>query len=300
MNQEKLEDGGLRTFEGAVAVITGGASGIGAALAGELNRQGVHLVIADRQIEVARTLCEELSAQGPKAEAIDLDVRQYEIMKPMVDGVMERHGRLDYFFNNAGIGVGGEILHHRAEDWKYVIDVDLLGVAYGVHAAYSHMVEQGFGHIVNTASLAGLMPTPQMAAYCAAKHGVVGLSRTLRAEARDYGVRVSVLCPGVIRTPILLSGGHFGRMRVEMDERLQVTLWNLLRPMDADLFAKKVLRKLKSNPETIIVPGWWRVFWWLNRLSPTFATYLGVLHNRQFKDTLRDAAALEFGETSQE
>lgn len=290
MNQKNTGEEGLRSFEGAVSVVTGGASGIGAALARELHRQGSFVVIADRQIKAARACCEELSADGPKAEAVDLDVRQQEIMQPMVDAILERYGRLDYFFNNAGIGIGGEVLDHRADDWKYVIDVNLLGVAYGVQAAYPHMVKQGFGHIVNTSSLAGLMPTPQMASYSAAKHGVVGLTRSLRAEARDYGVRVTTLCPGVVRTPILLSGGRYGRMRTDIDERVQVALWNIFRPMDATQFAKKVLRKLKSNPETLIVPGWWRLIWWLNRLSPSLASYLTVLHNRQFKKTIRNAS----------
>src|SRR5439155_13844601 len=96
-------------------------------------------------------------------------------------------------------------------DWHKVFDVNLRGVVNGVQAAYPVMLRQGFGHIVNTASVAGLLPTPTIVSYCAAKHAVVGLSTSLRVEAAEAGVRVSVLCPGAIKTPIL-EGGKYGKM----------------------------------------------------------------------------------------
>jgi NAD(P)-dependent dehydrogenase (short-subunit alcohol dehydrogenase family) len=257
----------LRTYRDAVAIVTGGASGIGAALSRGLAHSGAHVVLADRQRGLAGEVAEAILAAGGKAEAAELDVRDADAVERLVAGVFERHGRLDYLFNNAGIGVGGEMRDYRLDDWRDVIDVNLLGVVYGVQAAYRRMIEQGFGHIVNTASTAGLLPAPLMGSYTATKHAVVGLSRALRVEAAHYGVRVTVVCPGVIRTPIL-SGGAFGRMTMSLDPAKQVALWEGLRPMDPDAFARTVLRRIAANPAILVVPKWWHAIWWLGRVAP--------------------------------
>ena len=258
---------GIRTYLDAVAIVTGGASGIGAALSRELAQRGAHVVIADRQRGLAGEVMATILAAGGKAEAADLDVRDADAVGRLVAGVFERHGRLDYLFNNAGIGVGGEMRDYRLEDWRDVIDVNLMGVAYGVQAAYRRMTTQGFGHIVNTASTAGLLPSPWMGSYTTTKHAVVGLSRALRAEAAHYGLRVSVVCPGVIRTPIL-TGGAFGRSTMPLDPAKQMEFWERLRPMDPDDFAREVLRQVAANHAIIVVPRAWRVVWWLSRAAP--------------------------------
>src|SRR5262249_36265299 len=148
-------------------------------------------------------------------------------------------------------------------------------------AAYPVMIDQGYGHIVNTASMAGLMPAPGTVSYAATKHAVVGLSTSLRIEAADFGVRVSVLCPGVIDTPILEGAGKYGKLLVPIAPEVQRALWARLRPMPADRFASKVLRAVARNKAIIIVPSWWKVFWWINRLSPSLGLYVGhKLHER--------------------
>jgi NAD(P)-dependent dehydrogenase (short-subunit alcohol dehydrogenase family) len=266
--------GGLRVFDGAIAVITGGASGIGLALARGLAARGASVVIADRQVDLARDAVAQITTSGGRAEALELDVRDVAAVEAGIATVFERHGRLDFLFNNAGIGVGGEVLEYSVADWDDVIGVDLLGVAYGVQAAYGRMVRQGFGHIVNTASMAGLMPAPFTVSYGAAKHGVVGLSRSLRAEASHHGVRVSVLCPGVIRTPILAQGGRYGRMLPSIPESVQREMMDSTRPMNVDLFAARCLPQIAANREIIVVPSWWKAVWYLNRISPALGTAL--------------------------
>lgn len=275
----------LRTFQDGVAVLTGGASGIGAALARELARRGALVVLADRQIELARETAASVLTGGGKAEAAALDVRDAVAVESLIADVWRRHGRLDYLFNNAGIGVGGEARDYKLDDWRDVIEINLIGVANGVHAAYPRMVEQGFGHIVNTASMSGLMPSPFTVSYGAAKHGVVGLSRSLRAEASHYGVRVSVLCPGVIRTPILVGPGRFGRMTKPIDEQTQRIMMERFRPMDPDVFAAKALSRVAANQEIVVVPAWWKAIWWLNRLSPALGTALAARGFEQMKKT---------------
>ena len=260
----------IRSFHDAVAIVTGGASGIGAALGRELAGQGARVVLADRQLELASEIAASINAAGGQAEAVELDVRDAIAFDAIVTLTIERHGRLDYLFNNAGIAIGGEIREYRLDDWRDVIDVNLMGVVHGVQASYGRMIAQGFGHIVNTASMAGLIPSPFMGSYTTTKHAVVGLSRALRAEAARFGVRVSTLCPGVIRTPIL-TGGRFGRMAQPMDMGRTLEMWEKLGPIEPLEFARRALRLVAQNRGIIIVPGWWRLISWLNGIaSPLF------------------------------
>ena len=280
---------GLRAFQGAVAIVTGGASGIGRALSEALARRGASVVLADVQAEEAAAVAASLAASGRSASASTLDVTDFASVKRLVERVAEEHGRLDFVFNNAGIGVGGEIRDHTIDAWNRIIDVNLRGVVHGVQAAYPIMLRQRFGHIVNTASMAGLMPAPLTTSYSTTKHAVVGLSKALRVEAAGLGVRVSVLCPGVIRTP-LLSGGKYGIFVGALPEREQreaaLRYFGRFRPMDVGLFAAKVLDQVARNRAIIVVPAWWKLLWWLDRLSPT----LSLLAGRLVESARRDLA----------
>ena len=264
----------IRIFDKATAIVTGGASGIGRALAEELAKRGCEVILADLQIELAEEVVSEICSSGGKARAVKIDVTDYPAMEQLIQETVRRTGRLDYIFNNAGIVIGGYVNHYGIEDWNRVVDVNLRGVINGIQAAYKIMVQQGFGHIVNTASMAGLMPGPGNVSYTTTKHAVVGLSRSLRAEAAQLGVRVSVLCPGVVRTPILEGGGKHGKMLIDIPPEQVRQLFEKLKPMSPNLFAKKVLRLVVKNKAIIIVPSWWKAFWWINRLSPSLGIFL--------------------------
>jgi NAD(P)-dependent dehydrogenase (short-subunit alcohol dehydrogenase family) len=170
-------------------------------------------------------------------------------------------------FNNAGIGVGGGFELHTIEDWDRVLDVNLKGVVYGVHAAYKIMLDQGFGHIVNTASIAGILPIIGVAAYTVSKFGIVGLTKTLRAEAALKNIRVSLLCPGVVRTPIL-EGGKHGKLYPGVTAEQQREMWESLKPIPPETFAIKALNSIAKNKAIIIIPSWWKRFWRLDRMFP--------------------------------
>ncbi len=276
----------IRIFDGATAMVTGGASGIGRALAEELAKRGCEVVLADLQIELAEEVASEINASGGKAKAMKIDVTDFPAMQHLAQETVQRTGRLDYLFNNAGIVIGGSVNLYGIEDWNQVIDVNLRGVINGIQAAYKTMVAQGFGHIINTASMAGLMHGPGNVAYTTTKHAVVGLSESLRAEAAKTGVRVSVICPGVVRTPILEGGGKYGKMLIDIPPEKVRRMWERLRPMSPNIFAEKVLHSVAKNKAIIIVPSWWKLFWWINRLSPSLARFLAQRHFQKMQKEL--------------
>ncbi|MBC7174389.1 MAG: SDR family NAD(P)-dependent oxidoreductase, partial [Polyangiaceae bacterium] len=144
-------------YVGAVALITGGASGIGRALCEALAERGAEVVVADRQAEEGEAVAAAIRAAGGNAYAATLDVRDADAFRAVAEGVVKSSGRIDLFFNNAGIGVAGEVERYSRRDWDEVVDVNLRGVIHGIDAVYPIMITQGRGHIVNTASMAGLL-----------------------------------------------------------------------------------------------------------------------------------------------
>jgi NAD(P)-dependent dehydrogenase (short-subunit alcohol dehydrogenase family) len=260
----------LRTYEGAVVIITGGASGLGRALGEELARRGADVVLADLQTEVAEEVAAGIRKAGGKARAVGLDVTDFGAVRALVGQVVGSAGRLDYLFNNAGIVIAGEARHYELEDWNRVIDVNLRGVIHGIQAAYPVMQRQGFGHLVNTASIAGLVPLTGLLSYSASKHAVVGLSTSLRVEAAVLGVRVSVLCPGAVETAIV-GGGKFGKVLQPPLPEVQRRLWARGRPISPGRFAREAVAAVARNKAIIVIPWWWKLLWWLYRLSPALA-----------------------------
>lgn len=266
--------------QGKVALVTGGASGIGAALTARLTDGGAEVWIADRQQELGERLARRLRRLGATAHAIELDVRDATSFEAAIGKVVEASGRLDYLFNNAGIGVAGEVESYSLTDWTDVFDVNLLGVVNGIQAAYPIMIKQRQGHIINTASMSGLVPSPGMASYSASKHAVVGLSKALRIEAEPHGVLISVLCPGVIKTPIL-SGGAYGRGRTNSKgDKEFFGIPKGLRLMAPEPLAERALRAVVRGEGIIVVPNSWKPSWYLERLSPRLSSRFAAIVSR--------------------
>ncbi len=155
----------MTIFTDKTAIITGAASGIGRALGAELAQRGAIVVLADVQDKMLEEVVESISIGGHQVKAVTLDVTDVEAVKAVVSDTAAEYGKLDYSFNNAGIAVGGEVRDCSIDDWRNVLDVNLFGVVNGVTAAYPLMVKQGFGHIINTASLEGLIPFPNSVSY---------------------------------------------------------------------------------------------------------------------------------------
>jgi len=171
--------------------------------------------------------------------------------------------------NNAGIGVGGEASELTLAHWERVIDVNLRGVLHGVHAAYPVMIAQRSGHIVNTASLADLVPAPWLTPYAMTKHAVVGLSLSLRAEAAAHGVRVTAVCPGVVDTPMLDTAGPDDLPTTALSGQVREFFRHVQpRFYAADQLAQDIIRGIGRNAALVIAPASARVAYYLWRYAP--------------------------------
>ncbi len=265
-------------FAGRIALITGAGSGIGRALARALAARGAQVVLADLDLRAAAKVAEAL----PGAQAVQLDVRSAADFHACVQEIVAEKGRLDLLFNNAGVGLAGEVRDTSLADWQRVIDVNLWGVVHGIDAAYPQMLQQGSGHIVNTASGAGLLPRPGMAAYAASKHAVVGLSRALRDEAAGMGVRVSAVCPGHIATGITHSTRYAGLDGQSLQKSIPFA------GMPAEVCARRILRGVARNRPLIMVNLLTRLEHLLFRLWPALGGWLGryrLQRMRAFRQT---------------
>ncbi|HEX2060625.1 MAG TPA: SDR family oxidoreductase [Thermoanaerobaculia bacterium] len=253
-------------MNGRTALITGGGSGIGRALARELARRGAIVTVTDIDGDAAARVASEL---GGDAASAALDVRDLDAVRAAVDGVVARHGRLDVMINNAGIGVAGEAQEFAPGHWQRIIDVNITGVVNGVQAAYPLMVRQRSGHLVNVASLAGVGVAPFLVPYAMSKYAVVGLSTSLRIEAAAHGVHVSVLCPAAIETPLLDCGNPADLPPISWAPNIRRYLTRLSGPpYPADRFAREALDAIARNDGVVVLPKRARLAWRLGRFLP--------------------------------
>jgi len=194
----------LQDLEGKVAVVTGGASGIGSALARRFAAEGARVVIGDVEKPALDDAVSELRRAGADAEGVVTDVTDPAQMQGLADAAIARFGHVHVFCNNAGVGSGGLSWEMPLSTWEWVIGVDLWGVIHGVRTFVPLLMQEAEGYIVNTASVAGLVAAPFMGPYNASKHAVVAISETLQHELAMTAphVKVSVLCPGWVNTNI--------------------------------------------------------------------------------------------------
>ncbi|MEZ5559961.1 MAG: SDR family NAD(P)-dependent oxidoreductase [Pseudomonadales bacterium] len=248
-------------YQGKVAVITGGASGIGFATARALAARGAQLVLVD--VEAGRLASAGAALRGEYPVRVEerlCNVADHAAMQHLADDVVRTLGAVHILFNNAGVAVGGPIAQMSHDDWRWIIDVDLWGPIHGVEAFLPHLRAQGEGgHILFTASFAGLVPNVGLGPYCVAKYGVVALAEVLYRELRDEGIGVSVLCPMRVATDIGASernrdssyGGPDASPRVPDQDEDNRDLAG--RVLDVDEVASQVLAAI-DNKRLYIVP----------------------------------------------
>jgi NAD(P)-dependent dehydrogenase (short-subunit alcohol dehydrogenase family) len=196
---------------GQVALVTGGAEGIGLGLATAFARRGMNLVLADIDDNALGVARDKVAGLGVDVVACHTNVTDAAQVQRLADTTLERFGRVDVVCNNAGtIGKCLRIWEFERVEWEWILGVDLWGVIHGIAAFVPHLVAQGAGHVVNTASMAGLTTVPLIGPYSAAKHAVVSISETLWADLqlRAPGVGVTVLCPGPTLTRLMSEGAR--------------------------------------------------------------------------------------------
>jgi len=194
----------MQDLAGKTAVVTGAASGMGNAMARRFAGEGMKIVLVDVEADALADAARALEASGADVLAQQVDVSDAAAMDALADTTLERFGAVHIVCNNAGVGSGGPMWELTTEDWEFCMRPNLWGVIHGVRVFTKHMIAQNEGHIVNTASMAGLVTVPGMGPYNVTKHGVVTLSESLYHELADLGsaVGVSVLCPGHVNTRI--------------------------------------------------------------------------------------------------
>lgn len=195
----------MQDLAGRTAVITGAASGIGLALTERFVAAGMTVVMADVEEETLAREATRLESDGASVLGVLTDVRDSDAVEALRDQALSVYGSVHLVCNNAGVAPGGPMADTTPADWRWAVDVNILGIAYGVTAFVPLMLEQGEGHIVNTASEAGLVTNPALGLYCATKHAVLGMSESLWRETHPQGVGVSVLCPNLVDTKIFES-----------------------------------------------------------------------------------------------
>ncbi|WP_454791560.1 SDR family NAD(P)-dependent oxidoreductase [Mycolicibacterium lutetiense] len=249
----------MTSFAGKQALVTGAGSGIGAALCRALVAAGAEVLCTDIDEDAAARTAAPLGARSAR-----LDVTDAAAVQAAVDDLVERTGRLDLMFNNAGIVWGGDTELLTLDQWNAIIDINVRGVVHGVAAAYPQMIRQGHGHIINTASMAGLAAAGQLTSYVMTKHAVVGLSLALRSEAAAHGVGVLAVCPAAVETPILdkgAIGGFVGRDYFLQGQGVKTAY-------DADRLAADTLRAVARNKAILVKPRRAHASWVFARLAP--------------------------------
>lgn len=261
-------------FTNSVVWITGASSGIGEAVALEVARHtNVRLVLSARREDELQRVAIQTGLPASAVLVLPMDMTDTESLIAHVETVRQRFGRIDYVFQNAGITQRSAVAATDLSVYKRIMDVNFFGVVALTKAILPLMLKQGNGHFVVTSSVAGKIGTKQRSGYCASKHALHGFFDSLRAETFDAGLRVTIVCPGYIQTPISVSAlSGSGDVHGKMDENQQ-------KGMVADAFARQLLKAVSQEKEEVYIGGTETYGIYLKRFLPGLLSR--ILRNRE-------------------
>ncbi len=271
----------INNFNDKVAVITGGASDIGKAVALELMKYGARVILLDINGEELNKFESENKSIKYPIETQIVDMTSPKLIKKSFEKIINTYAKIDYVFNIVGFGLVGEVKDMKLQDWQSIVNTNLNGVLYPTIQAYEYMTEQGFGHIVNMSSLGGIVPSPFNTAYATTKYGIVGFSTSLREEGKAYGVNVSVVCAGGIRTKLWSSLRLINVQRDKFNKLVPQS--TLIVPSKA---AKIILRQITKNKGMIVFPLFAKVSYFIYK-------YLPFLYNIGIKFSIKSLRSIQ-------
>jgi NAD(P)-dependent dehydrogenase (short-subunit alcohol dehydrogenase family) len=245
----------MKDFRGKTAFVTGGASGIGLSMARAFGRAGMNVVLADVDLDAAKSAADRLAGEQIKAAPVRCDVSERGSVREAALEAVAAFGKVHVVCNNAGVAVGGQIGTVKDRDWDWILDVNLKGVVYGTEVFVPLIKSHGEGgHFVNTASMAGMVSPPGLEPYCATKYAVVAMSEGWAGQLAPMGIGVSVLCPGFVKTRIHESGrarqdkyGGVGDVDPGVAATREEAAQNVLNGIDPDIVGNRVLEAIRNG-----------------------------------------------------
>ena len=251
-----------RKFKDAVIIITGGASGIGKELARQLLERGAEVIIIDRNESSRAGILSEFQSDSSHITYIIADMADKQQAANAFETILQKHSKIDYVINGAGVFLGGEIRDTPLESWHFITQNNTFAVMNGTYYAYEAMRAQARGHIVNIGSAAGLMPIPAMGIYGSTKYAIGGLTQALRNEAKECNVRVSLVCPTIVDTPLYDTATyHKVNKKRALERRASF--------QSVDVAAARIIRGIKKNKPVIHTSASTQFISLIYRCSPT-------------------------------
>jgi NAD(P)-dependent dehydrogenase (short-subunit alcohol dehydrogenase family) len=270
-------------FKTKTVVITGAGSGIGRGLALDFARLGWKVAVSDINMARAEESSKLVNGAGGQGLAIKCDVTKHEEVQALADAVIAKWGTVDIIINNAGVPVVGFMEKITLEDWKFEIDLMLMGVIYGCRIFIPIFKKQGWGHIVNTASSAGIVSLPEMAPYNVTKAGVIALSETLRGELRGSNIGVTVVCPTFFKTNLMdqirTTDEHQFKMANAFFEKMSFGT--------IESVSRATLKAIRKNRLYVLPQPDAKLAWFMKRMTPhTFYRVNGFLYSHGILDKI--------------
>lgn len=273
----------MERFKNKIVVITGAGSGLGRGLAIDFAKLGWKVAVSDINMERAEESARLVDGAGGNGLVVRCDVTKPEEVQALADAVISKWGSVDIIINNAGVPVVGYMEKIPLEDWKYEIDIMLMGVIYGCRTFIPIFKKQGWGHIVNTASSAGIVSFAEMSPYNVTKAGVIALSETLRQELRGSNIGVTVICPTFFKTNLMDNVRYTDERQFKMGQ----AFFEKFSFGTVESVSRDTLKAIKKNKLYVLPQPDAKIYWLMKRMTPhTFFNINGFLYARGIIDKI--------------